>query len=491
MIKLRLDVDYAYPSRLKSFIYTALNSKKKRQGYLKNSKIIAKMINESPLNVKAYWFFTPYTIPDEELLELLKSEKHEVGLHVANNPEAELLLLEKRTSRKINYYTIHGTARLLAQLIWGRKLGQAKIPIPQCFSLKSFHVYPAISLDAFCYDSSIEQAIKKAQEQIEQDVVLHVHPEWLFQRGTINHRGPYYEVLKRILQVDKELNFFSVRKKSFFKLARQKEIQEYSEDFTPTDDFISKIRDRNVDVLTFIDRKWCSQSTLNPSKNWLKTTDNIALIEITNFDDWWRKIGKKTRNMIRKSEKNGIKTQVVDPDDKLAEGIWRIYNETPIRQERAFPHYGVSLEDVKTDVLSAQGFTFIGAYLQDELVGFVQLYNGNQIVIISQILSLQKYFDRAINNALVAKVIEVCAVKQAKWVMYGRMGNHPSLDKFKQSNGFAKFTFTRYFFPLSRKGKIAVRLGVHREIKDSLPQSVKNFLFPFYNWVSRTKMRFR
>ena len=28
----------------------------------------------------------------------------------------------------------------------------------------------------------------------------------------------------------------------------------------------------------------------------------------------------------------------------IAEGVWRIYNESPIRQERAFPHYGTSLE---------------------------------------------------------------------------------------------------------------------------------------------------
>jgi len=55
MIKLRLDVDYAYPSRTKSFLYTALNLKKSKD-YLKNSEIIAKMINESPKEVKAYWF---------------------------------------------------------------------------------------------------------------------------------------------------------------------------------------------------------------------------------------------------------------------------------------------------------------------------------------------------------------------------------------------------------------------------------------------------
>ena len=70
MIKLRIDVDYPYPSRLKSFLYTALNIRTSKD-YLKNAKIIARMINESPKEVKAYWFFTPKTVPDRELLDML------------------------------------------------------------------------------------------------------------------------------------------------------------------------------------------------------------------------------------------------------------------------------------------------------------------------------------------------------------------------------------------------------------------------------------
>ena len=56
LIKLRIDVDYPYPSRVKSFIYVALGIKIS-DDYLKNPKIIAKMVNESPENVKAYWLF--------------------------------------------------------------------------------------------------------------------------------------------------------------------------------------------------------------------------------------------------------------------------------------------------------------------------------------------------------------------------------------------------------------------------------------------------
>ena len=70
MIKLRIDVDYPYPSRVRSFIHTALNVQVGRN-YLKNAKILARMINDSNEEVKAYWFFTPKTLPDNELLDML------------------------------------------------------------------------------------------------------------------------------------------------------------------------------------------------------------------------------------------------------------------------------------------------------------------------------------------------------------------------------------------------------------------------------------
>jgi hypothetical protein len=69
--------------------------------------------------------------------------------------------------------------------------------------------------------------------------------------------------------------------------------------------------------------------------------------------------------------------------------------------------------------------------------------------------------------------------------MYGRMGNHPSLDSFKQNNGFTKFQLTRYYIPITKKGRIAAKLRLCVEIKDLLPSSVKYSLIPIYNWISR------
>jgi hypothetical protein len=467
-------------------MHTALNVKVGK-GYLKNSKILARMINESPVKVKAYWFFTPKTIPDEELLLMLSAERHEVALHVANNPFAELAVLQKATGRQIKYYTVHGTARLGGRILWKRFTVKAP-EIPRDFPLQSFHEVPTLSLDTCCYEKGTAKSVKIAEDNIAIGKVLEVHPEWLFQRGTINHRGPYYATLKKILNVDEDLNSLAVQKKLFFRIASN--VREYETDVCPTGAFLEKLKERGVDIFTFVERKW-HQAIPHPPSGWVKADDNVALLQVPSYGEWWSSIGKKTRNMVRKAEKSGVKTEVAAPDEELAEGIWKIYNETPIRQGRAFPYYGVSLKWVKGSVLPSANSMFIGAYLEDELVGFIQLVHGENIAIISQILSLQKHWDKAVNNALLAKAIEVCASQQVRWLLYGRMGNHPSLDRFKQNHGFTKFPLTRYYVPLTRKGKIATKTGLHKEFKDALPQSIKYALIPVYNWVSRAKTKMK
>jgi hypothetical protein len=486
MIKLRIDVDYPYPSRVKSFLYTVLGVKIGKD-YLKNSKIIARMINDSPRDVKAYWFFTPKTIPDKELLKLLRNSRHEIALHIANEPYKEWKLLEDSTGRKVNYYTVHGTARFLARLMWRR--WKAKVPkIPKGFPLQSFYVFSTTGLDVACYIHDTKQAVRIAEGCIAKGEIVHIHPEWLFQRGKINHRGPFYETLRRILKMDSEFESLAIRRKIFVKIASN--AKEYEVDIVPTDKFIEKLKERSIDIFTFIERKWCF-TIPNPAKFWLKTNDNVALLQTTSYNEWWKNIGKKTRNMIRKAEKSGIKTEAVTPNERFAEGVWRIYNETPIRQERAFPHYGASLKAVRESMLSSQNCTFIGAQFQDELAGFIQLVHGDNTSRIAQMLSMQKHWDKAVNNALIAKAIEVCANEQIKWLMYGRMGNHPTLDNFKQNNGFTQFQLTRYYIPLTKKGKIATKLGLHKAIKDALPQSMKYPLIPLYNWISRNKMKIK
>ncbi|MDR0797373.1 MAG: hypothetical protein LBE70_01425 [Nitrososphaerota archaeon] len=491
MIKIRLDVDYAYPSRNRSLICTALRIRPKK-GYLKNSKIIAKMVNETQQDVMVYWFFTPLTLPDQEMMDLMNSKLHEIALHVAVDPCKELETLEKLTNKKLRYYTIHGTERLLGRIIWRRKFGQTRVPIPENFPLQDFWDFPTFGLDKVCYDKPIKEVYKMTQESVMANKILHIHPDWLFRRGRINHRGAYYDVLKEILKVDSEIEDVLVRKKGFVKIGKYSEHFEYIRDVNPSEKLFDKLRDRDVDIFTFVERSWCSPLALKPPDKWIKNEDNIALLQINTFGEWWENIGKKTRNMVRKAEKSGVNAEVTKPSDILAEGIWQIYNETPIRQGRTFSHYGQSLESVRGMVFNTKNSIFINAYVKDELSGFIQLIFGDNLVVITQILSLQKHWDKAINNVMIAKAVEFCAKGNHTWLMYGRIGkgsSHPSLDKFKENNGFVRYPLNRYYVMLSKKGEIAVKLGLHKQFKDKMPEVLKPKIIPVYNFISRTKVK--
>ncbi len=98
---------------------------------------------------------------------------------MANNPVEEWKVLEEKTNRKVTYYTIHGTQRVFAKLLWGRKLNQTQAIIPADFPLTSFHNFTTMSLDRERYRLGFEKVYASAEEWVDHDVVLSFHPEWL------------------------------------------------------------------------------------------------------------------------------------------------------------------------------------------------------------------------------------------------------------------------------------------------------------------------
>lgn len=275
-----------------------------------------------------------------------------------------------------------------------------------------------------------------------------------------------------------------VRRRFF--LYEAKVSDEYLYDANLDRKLILELKNSNTDLFTFISRDYVAKREY-PFK---KEKDNVALLRIKSYEDWWSKIGKKTRNMVRKAARKGVKVNVVTKyEDNVAVGIWRIYNETPIRQNRWFPNYGVKLSTVKKAVSRAsedgENSELLCAFHGHELIGFVSLLYGDKTAVISQILSSIKHLNKAPNNALIAKAVERCVERKIPNLIYARMGNHPSLDRFKRNNGFVKFILPRYYIPLTNRGVVAIRLGFHREIKDALPERIKYPLIPTYNFFSR------
>jgi hypothetical protein len=166
-------------------------------------------------------------------------------------------------------------------------------------------------------------------------------------------------------------------------------------------------------------------------------------------------------------------------DDALMRGISNIYNETPVRQGRRFAHYGIDLESLRTmKATFLDRSIFIGAFFEDNLIGFVKLVmdeNRNQAGTM-HILSMIQHRDKAPTNALIAQAVRSCAEREVPhlWYVkfyYGKKG-HDSLAEFKRRNGFQKVDIPRYYIPLTGAGEMALRLGLHHGASAWIPEPV-------------------
>src|ERR1700729_3232192 len=98
-----------------------------------------------------------------------------------------------------------------------------------------------------------------------------------------------------------------------------------------------------IDLFTFLPKL----SGTTPQYPYPFEMDNMAVLPVTTFDNWWNKqIGFKARNKAKQAEKKGLSIREVPFDENLSRGIWEIYNEVPVRQGRRFPHFGKTLEQV-------------------------------------------------------------------------------------------------------------------------------------------------
>jgi hypothetical protein len=248
--------------------------------------------------------------------------------------------------------------------------------------------------------------------------------------------------------------------------------QEWFEDVENPEMLINALRsiEGGPDIFTF----WQRLPDIEPKYSYTMEPDSIAALPIKSYSFWWEKqIDGAARNKVRKAERKGVVVRLTGFDDGLVQGMTSIFNETPIRQGRHFLHYGKGFETVKRQF---SRFLFrekiFGAYLGEELVGFIMLADAGNYAMLGQIISKIGRRDLAPNNALLAKAVEHCAEKEIPYLAYAYWLDD-GLGDFKRNNGFQQFDLPRYFVPLTRKGKLALKLGLHRRLKDSLPIAIK------------------
>jgi hypothetical protein len=237
--------------------------------------------------------------------------------------------------------------------------------------------------------------------------------------------------------------------------------------------FIAHLKETRLqaDIFTFAQKLPATTPKYKDHIEW----DNFAVIPISTFSDWWEKrVDTGVRRAVRKAAKSGIIVKVAEFNDAFVQGIVNINNETPVRQGKPFWHFQKSFDSVKRENSTyAERNDFLGAYYQDELIGFMRLTYTDRVGNIVQLLSMTKHYDKRPANALIAKAVEICEQKgKSHLLYYNYIYNDPksSLTEFKRRNGFEQVLLPRYFIPLTARGKIAVGLKLHRGLARRIPK---------------------
>lgn len=153
-----------------------------------------------------------------------------------------------------------------------------------------------------------------------------------------------------------------------------------------------------------------------------------------------------------------------------------IYNESPIRHRKTFWHYGKDFQTVKDENGTySWRSTFLAAYFQNEIIGYLKIVWDKDVGAIMQILSKVEHLQLRPNNALLSEAVRQCENRKVKFLLYEKFNygkKFDSLTSYKQSNGFVRKNIPRYYIPLTKKGSLVLRFGLYKNIKEVLPERV-------------------
>ena len=286
-----------------------------------------------------------------------------------------------------------------------------------------------------------------------------------FFKEEIRTRGKTVSV--NAVQVDNKVVTVTGR---LIKLARVKD-EWYGDSVNDPESIIDLVRSNcRADIFTFVQRipdnlpKYCYKAQ----------PVDLAVLPIKTFAFWWEnQIPRETRKNVRKSEKKGVVCRSTKFDDDLIKGITEIYNECPVRQGKPFWHYGKNFDVIKMETATyLDKSEFIGAYVGDELVGFIKLVYLEKCASTMHVISKIKHRDKAPTNALLAKAVEICEERKVPFLNYGEWING-TLGDFKRYCGFEKISVPRYYVPLNLKGALFVRLNLHLGVRAIIPERLK------------------
>ena len=200
----------------------------------------------------------------------------------------------------------------------------------------------------------------------------------------------------------------------------------------------------------------------------------LACIDTRDPAAWWASVPQQTRKNVRRAERRGLVVREAAFDDALVRGIQRIYDETPVRQGRPFWHHGKDFDSVRRENATyLERACFLGAYVGEELVGFLKWVRVGRRARMMQILALVSEQDRRPTMALIAHAVQVAHAKGLETLVYDRMvyGNKAAspMTEFKRRMGFRPVAVPHATAALSWRGRVALALGLHRPLAERLP----------------------
>ncbi len=252
---------------------------------------------------------------------------------------------------------------------------------------------------------------------------------------------------------------------TLFKTARLR--HEWCEFLQDPADAIHQLNDsrRRPDLFTFVRDIGETQ----PPLPYFTHPISIAVLPVTTHAKWWADIGFKPRNKIRKGQKSGVVTRVVELDDEFARQVEFIYNESPVRQGRRFFHYGKTATEIKEELSSfLSQSVIVGAYFQNELIGFMKLFRAKTALRTIHIIAKNSHREKCAMDVLIAKAVELCEQYGLSYLHYGSWTDG-GVGAFRSKHGFVPLEVQRYFVPLSMSGHVMLKLNLHRPMRERLP----------------------
>lgn len=255
---------------------------------------------------------------------------------------------------------------------------------------------------------------------------------------------------------------------------------EWIDEISDPNSLVAEIQESLVyaDILTFLQLPPDTRPKFTYPMQW----ENLAVLEISTYENWLKNLVRQSvRNKLRKSARMGVGVRLESFSDRLAAGLVELFNEVPYRRGKRYPCYGWDIEKVK------QGWgtkldrsLWLVAYYGDELIGFIKLILGKRTARTSGTVAKEAHRDKAVMNALFAKAVDICASKDIPFLIYGRYTygckGEDGLTAFKDAIGFRKVDIPRYYVPLTRRGRIVLKLGLHQGLEAMIPGSALRLL---------------